>query len=148
MKRLGLAYTPFGAPVPLFKRLGGPFFPKNSPFQRRVEKVGLEAVLLPFGQDGLLAVGNDGTLWSALNNWKDQLTWVELPSLPAGRLIQSITLTSNWSSANCYALATDGTIWGNQRGQQRAHRADTLHEPLAHELSTRCRSAVTVHGDQ
>jgi|SRR5260370_41334433 hypothetical protein len=74
----------------------------------------LEAVLLPFGQDGLLAVGNDGTLWSALNNWKDQLTWVELPSLPAGRLIQSITLTSNWSSANCYALATDGTIWGIQ----------------------------------
>jgi len=41
VKRLGLAYRHFGEPVPLPKRLGGRFFPKNSPFQRRVEKVGL-----------------------------------------------------------------------------------------------------------
>jgi hypothetical protein len=41
VKSLGLAYTPFGAFAPLFKRLGSRFSPKNSPFQRRVEKVGL-----------------------------------------------------------------------------------------------------------
>jgi len=41
VKSLGLAYRLFGEPLPLFKRLGGRFFPKNSPFQRRVEKVGL-----------------------------------------------------------------------------------------------------------
>ena len=34
----------FEQPVPLFKRLGGRFFPKNSPFQRRVEKVGLSGI--------------------------------------------------------------------------------------------------------
>ena len=43
VKRLGLDYRHFGEPLPLFKRLGGRFFPKNSPFQRRVEKVGLGA---------------------------------------------------------------------------------------------------------
>jgi hypothetical protein len=41
VKRLGLYYRHFGEPVPLFKRLGGRFFSKNSPFLRRVEKVGL-----------------------------------------------------------------------------------------------------------
>jgi hypothetical protein len=40
-KRLGLHYRHFGAPVPLFKRLGGRLMPKNSAFLRRVEKVGL-----------------------------------------------------------------------------------------------------------
>jgi hypothetical protein len=44
VKRLGLDYRHFGEPLPLFKRLGGRFFPKNSPFQRRVEKVGLTTV--------------------------------------------------------------------------------------------------------
>jgi hypothetical protein len=41
VKRLGLDYRHFGEPLPLFKRLGGRFLPKNSSFQRRVEKVGL-----------------------------------------------------------------------------------------------------------
>jgi hypothetical protein len=41
VKRLGLDYRHFGEPLPLFKRLGGRFLPKNSPFQRRVEKAGL-----------------------------------------------------------------------------------------------------------
>jgi hypothetical protein len=41
VKRLGLAYKQFGESVPLFKRLGGRFLPKNSRFRRRVEKVGL-----------------------------------------------------------------------------------------------------------
>src|SRR5580700_3404408 len=40
-KSLGLHYRHFGAPVPLFKRLGGLLIPKNSVFLRRVEKVGL-----------------------------------------------------------------------------------------------------------
>jgi len=44
VNRLGLDYRHFGEPLPLFKRLGGRFFPKNSPFQRRVEKVGLRYV--------------------------------------------------------------------------------------------------------
>jgi hypothetical protein len=42
VKGLGLEQRHFGEPVPLFKRLGGRFFPKNSSFQRPVEKVGLE----------------------------------------------------------------------------------------------------------
>jgi len=46
VKRLGLAYTPFGASVPLFKRLGSRFSPKNSSFWRRVEKVGLSLQLI------------------------------------------------------------------------------------------------------
>jgi hypothetical protein len=46
VKSLGLAYTPFGAFAPLFKRLGSRFSPKNSPFQRRVEKVGLNAACI------------------------------------------------------------------------------------------------------
>jgi hypothetical protein len=41
VKGLGLEQRHFGEPVPLFKRLGGRFFPKNSSFQRPVEKVGL-----------------------------------------------------------------------------------------------------------
>jgi hypothetical protein len=45
VKGLGLEQRHFGEPVPLFKRLGGRFFPKNSSFQRPVEKVGLS----PFG---------------------------------------------------------------------------------------------------
>jgi hypothetical protein len=46
--RLGLAYKQFGESVPLFKRLGGRFLPKNSPFRRRVEKVGLSVSELFF----------------------------------------------------------------------------------------------------
>jgi hypothetical protein len=54
VKRLGLAYTPFGASVPLFKRLGSRFSPKNSSFWRRVEKVGLKIILL----SGLIATAS------------------------------------------------------------------------------------------
>jgi len=52
VKSLGLAYTHFGKPVPLFKRLGGRFFPKKSPFQRRVEKVGLSRFTIVFDREG------------------------------------------------------------------------------------------------
>jgi hypothetical protein len=41
VKSLGLHYRRFDAPLPLFKRLGGRFTPKNCPFWHRVEKVGL-----------------------------------------------------------------------------------------------------------
>jgi hypothetical protein len=41
VKSLGLEQRHFGEPVPLFKRLGDRFLPKNSSFQRPVEKVGL-----------------------------------------------------------------------------------------------------------
>src|SRR5262249_9926329 len=42
VKRLGLYYRHFRAPVPLFKRLRGRLIPKNSPCQPRVGKVGLK----------------------------------------------------------------------------------------------------------
>ena len=46
-KRLGLHYSHFGRPVPLFKRLGGRLIAENSAFWRRVEKVGLMQNILP-----------------------------------------------------------------------------------------------------
>jgi hypothetical protein len=41
VKSLGLYYRLSGELLPLFKHLGSRFFPKNSRFQRQVEKVGL-----------------------------------------------------------------------------------------------------------
>ena len=72
----------------------------------------LEAVFLPFGADGIVAVATDGTIWGCINTWKTQLSWTQLPSLPGGRIVQSIVLTVGWDSVGAYALATDGTIWG------------------------------------
>ena len=50
VKSLGLAYSHFRESVPVFKRLGGRLFAKNSRFQPPVEKVGLVSEKL-YGRD-------------------------------------------------------------------------------------------------
>jgi hypothetical protein len=74
----------------------------------------IEAVWMPFGSDGIFAVGSDGTAWGSYNSWQAALNWVQSPPLPGGRLIQSVKVTPGWASFNVYALATDGTLWGCQ----------------------------------
>jgi hypothetical protein len=86
VKGLGLYYKHLGAPVPLYKHLGGRFIPKNSAFRRRVEKVGLKVRDHIFCDNSARLLksraGDARMLWPEaflINPKRSPLQWLPLP---------------------------------------------------------------------